>query len=99
MKLDRFIISGPYDKDTDEQLYWSNKDGWVDMLDATSFCIAKRDRIDYPIGTTHIYILRAKNENTCSPYLPKHICRLDEGGRKRTSGPVDDEENLRKYRE
>lgn len=32
-----FIIAGPLDPLDGERLYWSNDDGWVDRLSATTF--------------------------------------------------------------
>ena len=45
----KFKIQGPFSHDDDTQLYWSNKDGWVDFQSATTF--TENQRINLPMDT------------------------------------------------
>lgn len=38
------------DDETDEALYWSNVDGWVDRASATVFTLKETKHLDLPSG-------------------------------------------------
>lgn len=43
---DAWVIKGPRD---DEQLYWSNTDGWVDLHSATAFTAKDTKELNLPL--------------------------------------------------
>lgn len=49
---EKFIIFGP--DDSEEKLYWSNEDGWVDKESATIFNIQELTEILLPLETIGI---------------------------------------------
>jgi hypothetical protein len=46
------------DDETDEPLYWSNDDGWVDLGSATRFSSEEKKKLDLPIGGKWKLIVR-----------------------------------------
>lgn len=54
----KFIIKGEICPTDNEQLYWSNVDGWVDKASATIFNESERVTMSPPEGWTDLeYIL------------------------------------------
>lgn len=47
----KYVIAGPLDVLDNEQLYWSNEDGWVDRASATVF---SEPEYNLPIDTSAI---------------------------------------------
>ena len=49
---DMYVIYGMNEKDseTGSPLYWSNLDGWVDLVSATKFTKEERNSLNLPIG-------------------------------------------------
>jgi hypothetical protein len=47
-----YVIYGMNEKDseTGSPLYWSNLDGWVDLVSATKFTKEERNSLNLPIG-------------------------------------------------
>lgn len=50
----KFKIQGKYDKIEKINLFWSNKQGWVDFKNATTFDKSEIPHINFPIGTMFI---------------------------------------------
>jgi len=56
--MEKFIIVGP--KDDNEQLYWSDIDGWGDKNSATEYTKKEINNMYYPMETVSIETIIVK---------------------------------------
>ena len=50
----QYVIQGPYDEEDKAFLYWSNRDGWVDLHSATVFTHEECECHRLPMEATHL---------------------------------------------
>jgi len=53
-KKTKFKIQGKYDEIKKIDLFWSNKQGWVDFESATAFDESEIPHINFPLGTIFV---------------------------------------------
>ena len=58
--MSKYVISGHRDSETDEFLYWSNSEGWVNLADATTFDLEKDQIIYLPMGAVFIEAIKER---------------------------------------
>lgn len=61
-----------------EQLYWSNVDGWVDLMSATLFDMDQLDQLNAPVGATAIVgVSESDRREVFAPLRLLEVARVD----------------------
>lgn len=57
--MNAFVIQGDYIEENEDDVFWSNEDGWVDFDSATIF---KNSELNMPIGAKFIAYLNKEKK-------------------------------------
>lgn len=59
---DTFVIKGQWDYDDQDFLYWSNKDGWVDLHSSTVFNGWELNDMNFPDESTSVGVIMHEDD-------------------------------------